>query len=257
LELGPYRVFASFRPASLSVGVRLPEVSGPFNDVRLQQAPYEVGCPTPPRLRSQAFSTSQRFPSKQELCGLVSCHNRSWDPPFRAFPSQGSRSSLEVAGSLAVIHRPAEVNRASPCHRWFHRRPRFHAVAWIPQRLWTSFPRAEARFPFVLGSARPSHLVRPASPTSELSSPRETVPATLGCPSEAGRFSPGFLPLRSFLLPRLGFSTRPSREGLNMFLRPKTQDHDTEDRWPPVPGETFLSTSTQEDLVDSSQPLEG
>jgi hypothetical protein len=31
----------------------------------------------------------------------------------------------------------------------------------------------------------------------------------LGCPSATGRFSPGLLPLRSFLLPRLGSSTRP------------------------------------------------
>lgn len=190
------------------------------------------------------------------MCGPVSCHDRPWDPPFRAFPSQRSRSSLEVAGSLAVIHRPAEVYRASPCHRWFHRRPRFHAVAWIPQRLWTSFPRAEAHFPVVPGSARQNHLVPPASPTSELSSPCETVPTTPGCPSEAGRFSPGFLPLRSFLLPRLGFSTRPSLMGLNTFLRPKTQERDAEDQWPPAPGETFLSTSTQEDLVDGFQTLE-
>ena len=176
----------------------------------------------PPRFRSQAFSTSQRFPSRPELCGLVSCHNRSWDPPFRAFPSQGSRSSLEVAGSPAVIHRRAEVRCASPCHSWLHRLPRFHAVAWIPQQLWTSFPRAEARFPVVLDSAQRTHFVPPASPTSKLYSPCETVPAASSCLSAAGRFSPGFLPLRSFLLPRLGFSTRPDLEDLSSLLCPKT-----------------------------------
>jgi len=208
-------------------------------------------------LRLSANLASQRFPSRPELCGPVSCHDRPWDPPFRASPSRRSRSSLEVASSLAVIHQPAEVHRVAPCHRWFHRLPRFHAVAWVPQRLWTSFPWAEAQFPVVLGSTRRSHLVPPASPTSELSSPRETVPATLGYPSAAGRFSPGFSPLRSFLLPRLGFSTHPSREGLNTFLRPRTQERDAEDLRPPAPGETFLSTSTQEDLVDRSQPLEG
>jgi len=99
-----------------------------------------------------------------------------------------------------------------PCfvvRSWFHRLLRFHAVAWIPQELWTSFPLAEAWFPVVLDSTRRSHLVPPASPTSKLCSPRETVPPTLGCPAAVGRFSLGVLPLRSFLLPRLGPSTRP------------------------------------------------
>jgi len=50
----------------------------------------------------------------------------------------------------------------------------------------------------------------PASPTSELSSPCETVPPASSCPSAGGRCSPGLLPLRSFLLPHLGFSTRPA-----------------------------------------------
>jgi hypothetical protein len=85
--------------------------------------------PSQPRFRSQVFSTSQRFPGRSELCGLVSCHNRPWDPPFRAFPSQGSRSSLEVAGSLAVIHRCAEVRCALPFTPGF---PDFHAFTQLP-----------------------------------------------------------------------------------------------------------------------------
>jgi hypothetical protein len=68
-------------------------------------APSGVGCPVPPRFRSQVFSTSQRFASTPELRGLVSCRSHSWDPPFRAFPSQESRTPLGVACSLAVIHR--------------------------------------------------------------------------------------------------------------------------------------------------------
>jgi hypothetical protein len=83
------------------------------------------------------------------------------------------------------------------------------AVAWIPRELWTSFPRAEARFPVVLGSARRTHLVPPASPTSELSSPCESVACDLGLPLRRRSMLSWVLPLRSFLLPRLGFSTRP------------------------------------------------
>jgi hypothetical protein len=57
----------------------------------------EASCPFSPRFRSQVFSTSQRFPSRPELRGLVSCRNRSWDRPFRVFPSQRSRAPLEAA----------------------------------------------------------------------------------------------------------------------------------------------------------------
>jgi hypothetical protein len=38
----------------------------------------EQAVPDPPRFRSQAFSTSQRFPSKHEFHGFVSSRNRSW-----------------------------------------------------------------------------------------------------------------------------------------------------------------------------------
>mgnify|MGYP003572178373 CR=1 FL=1 len=166
----------------------------------------------PPRFRSQAFSTSQRFPSRPKLRGLVSCHNRSWDPPFRAFPSRGSRASLEVA-LLPCSYPPACRSALGfAVHPQFHRRPRFHAVAWIPRGLWTPFPRAEARFPVVLGSAQRDHLVPPASPTSEPSSPRESVAMTPGRPSAVARCSPGFFPFEAFsfhaLDPRPAQATR-------------------------------------------------
>jgi hypothetical protein len=45
--------------------------------------------------------------SKLEFHGLVSCRNRSWASPFRAFPSQRSCTPLEATGSPAVIHRRA------------------------------------------------------------------------------------------------------------------------------------------------------
>jgi hypothetical protein len=62
-------------------------------------------------------------------------------PPFRAFPSQRSRTSLEAASSLAVIHRCAETRRPQPYHPRFRRLPRFHAVAWFPPRTMSSlFP---------------------------------------------------------------------------------------------------------------------
>jgi hypothetical protein len=57
----------------------------------------EASCPFSPRFRSRVVSTPQRLPSSPELRGYVSRRNRSWDPPFRAFPSQRSRTPLEAA----------------------------------------------------------------------------------------------------------------------------------------------------------------
>jgi hypothetical protein len=178
-------------------------------------------------------------------CGLVSCHYRPWDPPFRAFPSQGSRSPLEVASSLAVIHRRAEMSLGLAVHRWFHRLPRrWTQSPGFPSDYGLRFHEPRLVFPSTWAWLSGAHLVPPASPTSEPSSPCETVPAASGCPSVAGRFSPGFLPLRSFLLPRLGFSTRPNLVDPSSLLRPKTPVCDSEDLRPPVSGEVFLSTST-------------
>jgi len=112
-----------FLPALLSVGFRLPKVLGPFNGVPWASPMWGGGSNSHPRFHSQVFSTSQWFPSRPKVCGLVSCHYRSWDPPFRAFPSQGSRVSLEIAGSLAVIHRRAVVRRAFAFYSRFHRLP--------------------------------------------------------------------------------------------------------------------------------------
>jgi hypothetical protein len=194
---------------------------------------------------------------RPEPRGLVSCHYRPWDPPFRAFPSQGSRSPLEVASSLAVIHQRAEVSSCLTVHRRFHRPPRrWTQLPGFPGDYGLRFHEPKLASPSTWARLGGAHLVPPASPASKPSSPCETVPAASGRPSVAGRFSPGFLPLRSLLLPRLGFSTRPDLMGSGSLLRPKTPVCDSEDRWPPVPGEVLPSTSTWEDLVDGFQTLE-
>jgi len=162
-----------------------------------------------PRFRSQVFRTSQRFPSKSKLRGLVSCRHRSWDPPSRAFPSRESRTSLETACSLAVIHRCAGMHRPSSFASGFtdvHAFTRlpgspgdyelpFRAPKLASRSFWT---RDGGITPF-----RQLHLLRSLAP---LANPFAT---TLGCPWVVGRCSPGFSPLRSFLLPRLRLSTHP------------------------------------------------
>jgi hypothetical protein len=103
-------------------------VSTPSSSAALQRYPraspiWSEPFQAPLRFRSQAFSTSQRFPSKLEFHGLIPCRNRSWASPFRVFPSQESRTPLGATCSLAVIHRRAGVSYPRPCHRQFPRRP--------------------------------------------------------------------------------------------------------------------------------------
>jgi len=92
----------------------------------------ERAVPCAPRFRSRVFSTPQRFPGSSEFRGLVSCRSRSWDPPFRAFPSRRSLTSLEAACSPAVIHQRAVVHRSTPYHRRFHQTPALSRARLLP-----------------------------------------------------------------------------------------------------------------------------
>jgi len=149
------------------------EFLAPFNGI-LGRAPCGAACPTPPRFRSQVFSTSQQFPGKLEFHGLVSCRNRSWVPPFRAFPSQRALTPLEATCSLAVIHRSAgrpARDLSPPVSADSHARG---AVAWLPPSAMSSLFTGRARFPVAPGLERrcrpcprlhpPRSLVLPANP---------------------------------------------------------------------------------------------
>jgi hypothetical protein len=126
----PLRVPHSL-PAVRPVGRTSSLGSTPFDGVPWT-SPVWSGSSHPPRFRSQVFSTSQRFPGKSKLQGLVSCPCRPWDSSFRVFPSLESRTPLGATCSLAVIHRRAGSSPSEPCHRQFPRRPRSRAVACFP-----------------------------------------------------------------------------------------------------------------------------
>jgi hypothetical protein len=112
--------------------------------------------------------------------------------PFGVFPSQESCAPLEATGSLAVIHRRNPTSRSQPYQRRFHQTPTpLGAVAWIPRSLWVPFPRAEARIPVALDSKRRNRHVPPASPTSELCSPCESVAPSPSKPEPETRYSLG------------------------------------------------------------------
>lgn len=217
----------------------------------------EQAVPDPPRFRSQAFSTSQRFPGKIELRGLVSCRSRPGFS-FRVFPSQGSCSPLGVTSSPAVPHRRASVHRPPPYHPRFHRRPRSRAVAWIPRRLWVPFSRARARFPVALGHGQRNHLVPPAQPTSEPCSPCESVHDRRRCfTTPAADTLLVVPPLQSTTDHTSGSRTRPSLAARTRHAHPQLgRADDTRDPAAPRPGEASPPTEANDSTCSTaSGPL--
>jgi hypothetical protein len=130
----------------------------------------------PTRFRSQAFSTSQRFPGKLEFHGLVSCRNRSWV----SFPSELSPHSDRVPLSRPLA--PPQLSTAVPgrrssaiVHHPFHRLPRTGRSRLIPRPAMGSLSTSRStRFPVPLDRSG-TRSFPTASPTSKLCSPCESV----------------------------------------------------------------------------------
>jgi len=81
-----------------------------------------------------------------------------------ARPSRGRTAPLWL--STSVLDAASRV-----FHRRFPRRPRFHAVAWFPRRLWAPFPRTEARFPVTLDPSDGTRPFRQLHPLRSLDPP--------------------------------------------------------------------------------------
>ena len=145
---GP-RLRSTVRPLA---GSDSPEVPRPFDDLARASPLWGGPFRLPLRFRSRAFSAPQRFPSRLELHGFVSRRYRPRVSPFRAFPSQKSRTPLGAACSLAVIHPRAGAHDPAPFTSGFADAHVGDVVAGIPRPLWVPFPRARARFPVALGS---------------------------------------------------------------------------------------------------------
>jgi hypothetical protein len=144
--------------------------------------------------------------------------------------------------SLAVIHPRAETHCTSALSPPFSPTPTLSRSCLAPyRRLWTNFPRAEAQFPSALGFAQQNRFVPPASPTSKLLSPCESVRDQSGLPRPGGRCSWVSSPLESSpTTPRVldppeprGLEHSPSPEGSGLATKRTSQ--------PLWPGETLLT----------------
>jgi len=85
VKSAPFRVSCHIPAVRPGGRTDFPEIPRSYNDVT-RVAPHGVDRLLPLRFRSQAFSTSQRFPGKPELRGLVSCRSHSWTLLLQSFP---------------------------------------------------------------------------------------------------------------------------------------------------------------------------
>jgi len=168
---------------------------------------HVVSCPHSQLVRSQVFSTSQRFPHGPSSTALFHTATVPELPPFRVFPSRRSCTPLGATGSLAVVHRAAETYRPRPYRSRFHRRPRFwRSCLDSPRTMGPLFTSPKTRFPVALGrkrldrSYRQLHLLRSFFPSaSPFALPRVT-PSLVADPLLVFRPSWDSLPPRPRIL---------------------------------------------------------
>jgi hypothetical protein len=137
----------------------------------------------PLRFRSQAFSTSQRFPGKSEFHGLVSCRNRSWAFLLQSLPLTGiahpSRGHM-----LPCSHSPA--CRSAPLAAFSPavspNAPAFARLPGFPDGYGSPFgePKLTSRSPWTssggIASFRRLHLLRSLDPPVSPFAPRRVSP---------------------------------------------------------------------------------
>jgi hypothetical protein len=159
----------------------LPGISCPFSDIA-RTSPIKGGIPTPPRFHSQVFSTSQRFPGRSKFRGLVSSRCRSWDSPFRVFPSQESRAPFEAALLPCGYPPTCWTPPPEPCPP-VSPTPTLTRSCLVPPALWDPFSRAETRFPVTLGPIDRTRPFRQLHPLRSLDPPPSPFTPTLVAPS--------------------------------------------------------------------------
>jgi len=96
------------------------------------KAPSEPGCPAPIRFRSQAFSTSQRFPGNPEFTALFRAETVPGCIPSEASPR---RDRVPLSGPLTVLQLSTDL-LTLPTRRLittgFPRRPRTRRSCLVP-----------------------------------------------------------------------------------------------------------------------------
>jgi hypothetical protein len=201
----------SSRPAgrpTLSDRRRLPRGFPPLRRHPPGQPHIQRHVHRPLRFRSHVFTTSQRFPGKPGLRGLVSCRSRPWGSPFRALllagvacASRRRSASLQFStGRLSQGSSLAFSLRVSPTPA------PLDAVAWFPTGARTPFPPRKRGFLGALTLLAHLGVTTTGFGCFEALIPPRSRTAGVAEATFRGRCSPGLRPSRAFLRSSLGAS---------------------------------------------------
>jgi len=216
------------------------------------------GPSLPPRFRSQAFATSQRFLSNFGLRGLVSSHSR---------PGFFSPTEVSPHGNRAPLSRPLTPLPLSTSNSQSHPTilisPDFtdaHAHARLPGSPSTyELPLSEqARLPVTLEPSSEAPCAPPASPTSALYSSRESVRTDPSCLEPAADPLLVLRPSEAFSVHTSVSRTPPVRPRANRTCQPTRERISTTRRTsrPSAPGEPAAQREMQRnELSTDSSPL--
>jgi hypothetical protein len=183
-----------------------------------------VGCPNPQRIRSQVFSTSQRFLHLPSSTALFHAATVPGLPPSESSPREdrvpltGSLAPLQLSTVLRSVSTVTLSLPVSPTPTLLTQLPGSPANYGFP------FRGSEGPLPGCPGSPTTESLLPPASPASKLCSLHESVRTDLSCPKPSGRYSLGLLPLLRLDRPNLGSSTRLNLYGSTLESFPEGSD---------------------------------
>jgi len=245
VKLFPFRALRSLsssrllRSPACRLALRLPVGFWSLQRHPSEEPLVETRRPVRASVPLSGFRNPSAVSSNSEFRGLVSCRNRSWDPPFRAFPSQRSPTPLEAACSPAVIHPRAVVHRLTPYHRRFLRTPALSRDRPLPPTTMDSLLKlTEISLPGCPGRQATGSPRLASFICFEAScSLRESVHrANQVAPIRRAVALLGFFPSNAFSAHASDPLTRPSLEGPNTLRRPKAPVHDARDLSAPRAG---------------------
>jgi hypothetical protein len=204
---------ATSRPSDPSAGSAFPGVPSP-STTSLGLAPCEAGYQSHPGSALRLSQPPSGFLADPSFAALFHAATVPGVLPSESSPRRNRAPLSRPRCSLVVIHpragrRPLDLVTAGfPDSHAFTRSP------GSPRRLWTSFSRAEARFPVALGPNDGTHPFRQLHPLRSLAPPAS--------PSASARVAPNqhAAPLLGFCLSRaFSFHASESRPARTSRIR--------------------------------------
>ena len=175
--------FASCYSSDPSAGSAFLKVSTPLNGAHWVSSTLRGAVVlTHPRIRSQAFSTSQRFLQTQSSWPCFMPQPFAGCPPSECSPRR-DRGVLSDPLAASVIHPRALCTAPDVFTLDFTDARAFDAIAWIPTSAEEAHsPRPKSLIPDTRRLEQRNHSVPQASPASQRSSLSESVRVTRGFP---------------------------------------------------------------------------